>query len=152
MDVFTCTSVGTFARLAKQKPIRKVVYCAVPALSHDHDDPEQNTWDQECSDRVTYILSGLKKAKLTPKFRESEIIQLKNIRSATMEEIQSVHSRSYVLSLMQLTREAKDKGVLLFEDTELSCAPSYVTGKFDIEPPSSEAIIFRKTESQPSNP
>ncbi|PWA57825.1 histone deacetylase 14 [Artemisia annua] len=96
---------GTLVRLAKQKPIRKVVYCAVPALSHDHEDPEENR-DQECSDRVTYILSGLKKAKLTPKFRESEIIQLKNIRSATMEEIQSVHSRSYVLSLMQSIEES----------------------------------------------
>ena len=41
MDVFTCTSAGTFVRLAKQEPIPKVVYCAVPALSHDHNDPEE---------------------------------------------------------------------------------------------------------------
>ncbi|GJZ10877.1 histone deacetylase 14 [Tanacetum coccineum] len=59
--------------------------------------------------RIDCILSALKKAKLTPEFRESEIMQLENIRSATntMEEITSVHSTYYISRLEQATKEAK---------------------------------------------
>ncbi|PWA84531.1 histone deacetylase 14 [Artemisia annua] len=56
-------------------------------------------------ERISCILSSLKKAKLTPKFRESEIIQLENIRSATMEDISSVHSTSYISSREQVMAE-----------------------------------------------
>ncbi|GJW10965.1 hypothetical protein Tco_1576792 [Tanacetum coccineum] len=69
---------------------------------------------EECSERVTYTLRGLQKVKLTPKFRGSEIIQLENIRTATMEEVQSVHSRSYVLSVMQdVVKYGDEKSKLL---------------------------------------
>ncbi|GKB58874.1 hypothetical protein Tco_0915060 [Tanacetum coccineum] len=41
---------------------------------------------KEGNARVTYILSRLEKVKLAPKFRGSEIIQLENIITATMED------------------------------------------------------------------
>ncbi|GJW16941.1 plant UBX domain-containing protein 4-like protein [Tanacetum coccineum] len=70
---------------------------------------------EECSERVTYTLRSLKKAKLNSKFRGSKIIQLENIRTAIMEEIQSVQSRSYILSLMQdIVKYGDEKSKLLF--------------------------------------
>ncbi|GKD29541.1 hypothetical protein Tco_1240319 [Tanacetum coccineum] len=121
------TLFGTLRRVAKPEPIPKFVYSTAPAC---HDALEKDM-GEECSERVTYTLRSLKKAKLNSKFRGSKIIQLENIRTAIMEEIQSVQSRSYILSLMQLTTEAKAKGILHFEGTELSPGGplSNLTGK-----------------------
>ncbi|KAI3812428.1 hypothetical protein L1987_17136 [Smallanthus sonchifolius] len=53
----------------------------------------------ECNSRVPAIVSALEKMELTPKIRGSEIIQLQDFRTATVEDIASVHSRSYVFGL-----------------------------------------------------
>lgn len=118
---YESTFEGFRHRLPKKETGPKVIYSAAIGLGHNKE------LHKEGNARVTYILSRLEKAKLTPKFRGSEIIQLENIRTATIEEITSVHSESYVSSLEQITKEAKasEKGVLLFEGT----GPSYVTAK-----------------------
>lgn len=103
------------------EPSRKVIYSVAPAIGHHKD------FHKEGNGRVAYILTCLEKARLTPQFRESEIKRLENIRTATMEDITSVHSRSYVSSLEKIMEEAKasEQGVLNFEGT----GPSYVTAK-----------------------
>ncbi|PWA82216.1 histone deacetylase 14 [Artemisia annua] len=93
------TFEGVLRRLPKLEPLPKVVYSATPAFRRNNASPKMD-------ERISCILSSLKKAKLTPKFRESEIIQLENIRSATMEEITSVHSTSYISSLEQTIEES----------------------------------------------
>ncbi|PWA57826.1 histone deacetylase 14 [Artemisia annua] len=90
---------GVLRRVPKLEPLPKVVYSATPAFRHNNASPKMD-------ERISCILSSLKKAKLTPKFRESEIIQLENIRSATMEDISSVHSTSYISSREQTIEES----------------------------------------------
>ncbi|PWA95851.1 Histone deacetylase domain-containing protein [Artemisia annua] len=82
--------------------------------------------------RVTYILDCLEVANLTPKLhdnislvqfcdvacvdeelRGSEIIQLDNIRAATIEDITSVHSRAYISSLEKVKVAVAVHGVKL---------------------------------------
>ncbi|PWA36231.1 histone deacetylase 14 [Artemisia annua] len=92
----------------------KVIYSAAPALGHHNH-------------RVPSLCISEKNVTGFAHFRGSDIIQLDNIRTATMEEITSVHSRSYVSSLEEIMAWAKDwrHGVLEFEGT----GPSYVTTK-----------------------
>ncbi|GJT33618.1 histone deacetylase 14 [Tanacetum coccineum] len=71
----------------------KVIYSVAPAMGHN------KAAHPECSSRVPAIVTALEKMHLTPKFRGSEIIQLQNFRTATVEDIMSVHSKSYVFGL-----------------------------------------------------
>ncbi|PWA89130.1 histone deacetylase 14 [Artemisia annua] len=84
----------------------KVVYSVAPALGHNM---EQHP---ESSLRVPAIVTTLEKMHLTPKFRGSEIIQLQNFRTATVEDIASVHSRSYVSNLEKAMEWASEEGVV----------------------------------------
>ncbi|CAI9271197.1 unnamed protein product [Lactuca saligna] len=49
--------------------------------------------------RVPTIVNALEKLELTPKFRGSEIVQLQNFRTATAEDVASVHTKSYIFGL-----------------------------------------------------
>nr|GEV90743.1 histone deacetylase 14 [Tanacetum cinerariifolium] len=105
-------------------------FCVTLRTKHckaSNDSSNVKVMHRENNARVTYILRCLERAKLTPKFRGTQIIQLENVRTATMEEITNVHSRSYISSLEKITEEAKssESGYVLFESTE----PSYVTAK-----------------------
>ncbi|KAI3829317.1 hypothetical protein L1987_03437 [Smallanthus sonchifolius] len=71
----------------------KVIYSVALAMGHNKEA------HLECSSRVPAIVSALEKMELTPKIRGSEIIQLQDFRTATVEDIASVHSRSYVFGL-----------------------------------------------------
>ncbi|PWA49596.1 histone deacetylase 14 [Artemisia annua] len=99
----------------------KVIYSVASGLGH-HWEPHR-----ECRRRVTCILDCLEVANLTPKLQGSEIIQLDNIRTATMEDITSVHSRSYVSNLEKIMEEldASGEGILPFD----SIGSTYVTTK-----------------------
>nr|GEZ63157.1 retrovirus-related Pol polyprotein from transposon TNT 1-94 [Tanacetum cinerariifolium] len=62
--------------------------------------------------RVPAIVTTLEKMHLTPKFRGSEIIQLQTFRTATVEDMASVHSRSYVSKLEKAIEWALKEGVV----------------------------------------
>ncbi|XP_035844901.1 histone deacetylase 14-like isoform X2 [Helianthus annuus] len=84
----------------------KVIYSVAPAMGHNKEA------HPECSLRVPAIVTALEKVELTPKFRGSEIIQLQDFRTATVEDIASVHSRSYVFGLEKAMEQASDQGFI----------------------------------------
>ncbi|KAJ0926783.1 putative histone deacetylase [Helianthus annuus] len=94
----------------------KVIYSVAPAMGHNKEA------HPECSLRVPAIVTALEKVELTPKFRGSEIIQLQDFRTATVEDIASVHSRSYVFGLekvrMRFSLMKKFGGVFMVEGIE----------------------------------
>ncbi|KAI3798023.1 hypothetical protein L1987_33289 [Smallanthus sonchifolius] len=61
--------------------------------------------------------------ELTPKFRGSEIIQLQDFRTATVEDIASVHSRSYVFGLEKAMEQASEQGFIHIDGS----GPTYAT-------------------------
>lgn len=61
--------------------------------------------------------------ELTPKFRGSEIIQLQNFRSASVEDVTGVHSRAYVSGLEKAMEQASEQGIILIEGS----GPTYAT-------------------------
>ncbi|XP_071728855.1 histone deacetylase 14, chloroplastic-like [Rutidosis leptorrhynchoides] len=92
----------------------KVIYSLAPAMGHNAEG------HPECSSRVSAIVSALEKARLTPQFRGSEIVQLKNFRTATVDDIANVHSKSYVSALEKAMEWASVQGVIpidVFGDT-----------------------------------
>ncbi|XP_071711509.1 histone deacetylase 14, chloroplastic-like isoform X2 [Rutidosis leptorrhynchoides] len=81
--------------------IPKVVYNLAPPMDHKKElYVDRNT-------RIPSILSALEKAKLTPEFRGSEIVQLNSFRKATLKDIQSVHSDNYLSTLKRCVENAK---------------------------------------------
>ncbi|XP_071713338.1 histone deacetylase 14, chloroplastic-like [Rutidosis leptorrhynchoides] len=81
--------------------IPKVVYNIAPPMDHKKElYVEHNT-------RLPSILSALEKAKLTPEFRGSEIVQLNSSRKATLKDIQSVHYSNYLSILKKFVEDAK---------------------------------------------
>ncbi|KAF5768094.1 putative histone deacetylase [Helianthus annuus] len=95
----------------------KVIYSVAPAMGHNKEA------HPECSLRVPAIVTALEKVELTPKFRGSEIIQLQDFRTATVEDIASVHSRSYVFGLEKAMEQASDQGFIHIEGS----GPTYAT-------------------------
>ncbi|XP_071711323.1 histone deacetylase 14, chloroplastic-like isoform X2 [Rutidosis leptorrhynchoides] len=55
----------------------------------------------KCDARVPSIMSALEKAKLTPEFRGSEILQLNSSRKATLKDIQSVYYCTHYPALLK---------------------------------------------------
>ncbi|XP_071711580.1 histone deacetylase 14, chloroplastic-like [Rutidosis leptorrhynchoides] len=102
----------------------KVMYSLAPAMGHN-----QIFVPEDKNTRITYILSALDRAKLTPEFRGSEINQLINIRKATLADITSVHSTSYYSFLEKTVEDAKasEDGFLEIESSKYAMS-TYVTG------------------------
>ncbi|GER44243.1 histone deacetylase [Striga asiatica] len=77
----------------------------------------------ECNSRVPAIVNALAEMKLTPEFRGSEIIELTNFRTATIDDIASVHERAYVSGLEKAMDQASEQGLVFIEGS----GPTYAT-------------------------
>ncbi|RZC70916.1 hypothetical protein C5167_034081 [Papaver somniferum] len=78
----------------------------------------------ESNFRVPAITSALEKLELTPKHRGSAIIELLNYKSATVDDIATVHSKSYVSGLEKVMDLASRDGLIFLEGD--TCATSTV--------------------------
>ncbi|KAK4416674.1 Histone deacetylase 14 [Sesamum alatum] len=95
----------------------KVIYSVAPAMGHNKDS------HPECNSRVPAITSALAKMGLTPEFRSSEIIELKKVRPAIVDDIASVHERAYVSGLEKAMDQASEQGLIFIEGS----GPTYAT-------------------------
>lgn len=77
----------------------------------------------ECNSRVPAITSALTKMGLTPEFRSSEIIELKEVRPARVDDIASVHERAYVSGLEKAMDQASEQGLIFIDGS----GPTYAT-------------------------
>lgn len=68
-------------------------------------------------------MNALEKLELTPKFRGSEIVQLQNFRTATAEDIASVHTKSYIFGLEKAMEQASEQGIIHIDGS----GPTYAT-------------------------
>ncbi|PSS26619.1 Histone deacetylase, partial [Actinidia chinensis var. chinensis] len=95
----------------------KVIYSVAPAMGHNQEShPESNF-------RVPAIVSALEKMELSPKFRGSQIVELRNFRPASVDDVASVHARAYVLGLEKAMDQALDQGIILIDGS----GPTYAT-------------------------
>ncbi|XP_020534435.1 histone deacetylase 14 isoform X2 [Jatropha curcas] len=95
----------------------RVMYSVAPAMGHNQEaHPESHL-------RVPAIVSALEKMKLTSKFRGSEVIELKNFKPASVNDIANVHSKAYVAGLEQAMDKASEKGIIVIDGT----GPTYAT-------------------------
>ncbi|KAK9713269.1 hypothetical protein RND81_06G016000 [Saponaria officinalis] len=100
-----------------QPETAKVIYSIAAAAGHNQEShPESNL-------RVPAIASALEQMKLTPKYRGSEIIELKNFKPASTEDVISVHESAYVLGLEKAMKKASEQGLILIEGS----GPTYAT-------------------------
>ncbi|XP_010547885.1 PREDICTED: histone deacetylase 14 isoform X2 [Tarenaya hassleriana] len=95
----------------------RVIYSVSAALGHNKES------HPECSARVPAIVTALEKSELTPKFRSSEILELRNFKPASIEDIASVHEKAYVLGLEKAMDRVSEKGLVLIDGS----GPTYAT-------------------------
>lgn len=95
----------------------QVIYCAAPAMGHNQES------HPECNSRVPAILDTLQKMELTPEFRGKEVIQIRNFRSASVDDIAAVHSSAYVIGLEKAMETAAHEGLIHIEGS----GPTYAT-------------------------
>ncbi|KZV41491.1 histone deacetylase-like [Dorcoceras hygrometricum] len=95
----------------------KVIYSLAPAMGHNKDA------HPECNSRVPAITTALATMRLTPEFRNSEILELRKFRPATADDIASVHERAYVSGLENAMAAALEQGLILIEGS----GPTYAT-------------------------
>lgn len=95
----------------------RIIYSVSAALGHNKDS------HPECSARVPAIVTALEKNELTPKFRGSDILELANFKTATIEDIANVHEKAYVLGLEKAMDQASDSGLIFIEGS----GPTYAT-------------------------
>ncbi|TYK25676.1 histone deacetylase 14 isoform X2 [Cucumis melo var. makuwa] len=95
----------------------KIVYSIAAATGHNKEShPESHL-------RVPAIANALEDMELTPKFLGSNIIQLENYKPASVDDIVSVHSKSYVAGLEKAMDRASRDGLILIEGS----GPTYAT-------------------------
>ncbi|XP_024970231.1 histone deacetylase 14 isoform X1 [Cynara cardunculus var. scolymus] len=116
-DSISCLSEHLSAPCKTNESTAKVIYSVAPAVGHNKEA------HPECSSRIPAIVSALEKVELTPKFRGSEIIQLQNFRTATPEDIASVHARSYIFGLEKAMEQASEQGIIHIDGS----GPTYAT-------------------------
>ncbi|EPS67516.1 hypothetical protein M569_07259, partial [Genlisea aurea] len=95
----------------------KVIYSVASAMGHN------KLSHPECNSRVPAIIDLLSKMKLAPQFRGTEIVELERYRSATADDIASVHERAYVSGLEMAMDEASKRRLILIEGS----GPTYAT-------------------------
>ncbi|KAG9457195.1 hypothetical protein H6P81_001703 [Aristolochia fimbriata] len=128
----SCSSVGNEDSTSISRSIRedpqsyistiqpsdaRILYYAAPAMGHNKEA------HPECNRRVPAIIDALEKSELTSKFRGSEVTELQNIRSATVDDIASVHSRAYITGLEKAMSKASDDGIIFIDGS----GPTYAT-------------------------
>lgn len=95
----------------------KVIYSVASATGHNQlAHPESNL-------RVSAIVGTLENMELTPKFHGMEIVELKHFRPASVEDITSVHERTYVVGLEKAMEQASEQGLIIIDGS----APTYAT-------------------------
>ncbi|CAA3025550.1 histone deacetylase 14 isoform X1 [Olea europaea subsp. europaea] len=77
----------------------------------------------ECNSRVPAIVNALEKMELTSKYRSSEMIELQSFRSASVDDIASVHERAYVSGLEKAMAQASEQGLIFIDGS----GPTYAT-------------------------
>ncbi|KAJ4950076.1 hypothetical protein NE237_026908 [Protea cynaroides] len=95
----------------------KVMYCVAPAMGHNQESHPESHF------RVPAIVSALEKMELSSKYRCSSVIELKNFRPASVEDIASVHARAYVSGLEKAMTQASEKGIIFIDGS----GPTYAT-------------------------
>ncbi|CAI9758337.1 unnamed protein product [Fraxinus pennsylvanica] len=95
----------------------KVIYSVAPAMGHNKES------HPECNSRVPAIVNALEKMELTSKYRGTEIIELQSFRSASVDDIASVHERAYVSGLEKAMAQASEQGLIFIDGS----GPTYAT-------------------------
>ncbi|XP_023746083.1 histone deacetylase 14, chloroplastic [Lactuca sativa] len=113
----SCSSEKLNGPHERKENTAKVIYSVAPAMGHNKEA------HPECSSRVPAIVNALEKLELTPKFRGSEIVQLQNFRTATAEDIASVHTKSYIFGLEKAMEQASEQGIIHIDGS----GPTYAT-------------------------
>ncbi|KAK9111372.1 hypothetical protein Scep_018891 [Stephania cephalantha] len=113
----SCSSGSSTASLPDTRVSNaRVLYCVAPAMGHNKEShPESHL-------RVPAIKNALEKMELTEKFRGSEVIEL-NFKPASVDDITSVHSRTYVSGLERAMSKASQEGLIFIEGS----GPTYAT-------------------------
>eukprot|EP01018_Ginkgo_biloba_P018894 Gb_18915 [translate_table: standard] len=94
-----------------------VIYCAAPAMGHNQEShPESNS-------RVPAIMDALQKMELSAEFRGKEVIEIKNFRSASADDIATVHTSNYVRGLEKAMDTACQEGLIFIDGS----GPTYAT-------------------------
>ncbi|XP_062148521.1 histone deacetylase 14, chloroplastic isoform X2 [Alnus glutinosa] len=114
----------------------KLIYAVAPAMGHNQEShPESNF-------RVPAIVNALEKMELTPKFRGSEIIELQNLKPASVDDIASVHARAYVSGLEKAMDQAAQQGILFIDGSGPTYATATVAASENrLNPPMGFALI-----------
>ncbi|XP_047334589.1 histone deacetylase 14, chloroplastic [Impatiens glandulifera] len=119
-SLVSCLTTGdgdTFIPSDTHLNAAKIIYSIAPAMGHNQEaHPESHL-------RVPAIVKALEKMELTPKFRGAEIIQLQNFRPASVDDIASVHTTSYVSGLEKAMERASEQGIIFIEGS----GPTYAT-------------------------
>lgn len=95
----------------------RVIYAVAPAMGHNQESHPESHF------RVPAIVQVLDELELTPKFRGSKVIELEDFKPATVDDITSVHTRSYVLGLEKAMDQASQDGLIFIEGS----GPTYAT-------------------------
>ncbi|KAM5577808.1 histone deacetylase 14 [Rosa sericea] len=95
----------------------RIIYAVAPAMGHNQEAHPESHF------RVPAIVQALDKLELTPKFRGSKVIELQNFRPASVDDITSVHTRSYVSGLEKAMDQASQDGLIFIEGS----GPTYAT-------------------------
>ncbi|XP_010090829.2 histone deacetylase 14 [Morus notabilis] len=103
---------------SNEKPTdSRVIYAVAPAMGHNQEShPESHL-------RVPSIVNALEKMELTPKFRGSAIMELREFKPASIDDIASVHTRNYVTGLEKAMDRASEQGIIFIEGS----GPTYAT-------------------------
>ncbi|XP_023545004.1 histone deacetylase 14 [Cucurbita pepo subsp. pepo] len=95
----------------------KIIYSVAAATGHNQEShPESHL-------RVPAIANALENMELTPKFQGSNVVELQNYKPASVDDIVSVHSKSYVTGLEKAMDRASQDGLILIEGS----GPTYAT-------------------------
>ncbi|PON33758.1 Histone deacetylase superfamily [Parasponia andersonii] len=95
----------------------RVIYAVAPAMGHNQESHPESHF------RVPSIVSALEKMELTPELRGSEIIELKDFKRASVDDIANVHTRTYVSGLEKAMDQASQQGIIFIEGS----GPTYAT-------------------------
>ncbi|XP_024178092.1 histone deacetylase 14 isoform X2 [Rosa chinensis] len=114
----------------------RIIYAVAPAMGHNQEAHPESHF------RVPAIVQALDKLELTPKFRGSKVIELQNFRPASVDDITSVHTQSYVSGLEKAMDQASKDGLIFIEGS----GPTYATvevaeSKNSRDPPTGFALI-----------
>ncbi|XP_050141746.1 histone deacetylase 14, chloroplastic isoform X4 [Malus sylvestris] len=111
------TGEDPFIPVNKKLSDARVIYAVAPAMGHNKEAHPESHF------RVPAIVNALEKLELSPKFRGSNVIELETFKSASLDDIASVHTRAYVSGLEKAMDEASQQGIIFIEGS----GPTYAT-------------------------